>query len=281
MSRKARVLQHGVCEITQEFKGTSHKGIDIVKEGYQLDNIVAHSDGTVVQVISNCNVNTPNDPSNPGNMVKIDHGNGYMTRYLHLAYNTVNVKVGQWVRKGTVLGYMGNTGNSFGGHLHFEVLKNGSAIDPTNYLDSDLLTSSNKDVNVYYKVKTQKDGWLPEVKNLEDYAGWEDSPITGVAIKVDKGSIKYRVHIKGGDWLPYVTGYNINDIENGFGGDGKNIIDAVEVYYYTPNDIRPYKKAKYKVNDYPYQYDNEKINGQDGYAGAFGVNATKFQIVIE
>ena len=149
-------------------------------------------------------------------------------------------------------------------------------------LNSSQSTSiSNKKVNVYYKVKTQKHGWLPEVKNLEDYAGWEDSPITGVAIKVDKGSIKYRVHIKGGDWLPYVTGYNINDIQNGFGGDGKNVIDAVEVYYYTPNDIRPYKKAKYKVNDYPYQYDNEKINGQDGYAGVFGVVVTKFQIVIE
>ena len=149
-------------------------------------------------------------------------------------------------------------------------------------LNSSQSTSiSNKKVNVYYKVKTQKHGWLPEVKNLEDYAGWEDSPITGVAIKVDKGSIKYRVHIKGGDWLPYVTGYNINDIENGFGGDGKNVIDAVEVYYYTPNDIRPYKKAKYKVNDYPYQYDNEKLNGQDGYAGVFGVVVTKFQIVIE
>lgn len=140
---------------------------------------------------------------------------------------------------------------------------------------------SNEEVNVYYRVQTQKHGWLPEVKNLEDYAGYENSPITGVAIRVDKGSIKYRVHIKGGDWLPYVTGYNINDIENGFGGDGKNVIDAVEVYYYTPNDIRPYKKAKYKVNDYPYQYDNEKINGQDGYAGVFGVVVTKFQIVIE
>ena len=101
-------------------------------------------------------------------------------------------------------------------------------------------------VNVYYRVKTQKHGWLPEVKNLEDYAGWENSPITGLAIKVDKGSIKYRVHIKGGNWLPYVTGCNINDFNNGFAGDGKNIIDAVEVYYFTPNNIRPYKKIYYR-----------------------------------
>lgn len=282
MSRKSRVLQSGTCEITQEYKGQAHRGIDIVREGYQLDNIVAHSDGIVLQVIKNCNVTTPNDPTNPGNMVKIDHGNGYQTRYLHLAYGTVKVSVGDKVSKGQVIGYMGNTGNSFGGHLHFEVMKNNSQIDPTIYLENDLPSASvGSDVNVFYRVKTKKHGWLPEVKNLDDYAGWEDSPITGLAIRVDKGSIKYRVHLKGNGWLPYVTGYNISDLSNGFAGDGESIIDAIEVYYYTPADIRPYKKAKYKVNDYPYQYDNEKNNGQDGYAGEMGVPVTKFQIIIE
>ena len=153
--------------------------------------------------------------------------------------------------------------------------------DEANKINCGSSVPSSNVVNVYHRVKTQKHGWLSEVKNLEDYAGWENSPITGLAIRVDKGSIKYRVHVKGGNWLPYVTGCNINDFNNGFAGDGKNIIDAVEVYYFTPNDIRPYKKAKYKVNDYPYQYDNEKGNGMDGYAGVYGVNATKFQIVIE
>lgn len=141
--------------------------------------------------------------------------------------------------------------------------------------------STSNEVNVYYRVKTQKHGWLKEVKNLEDYAGWENSPITGLAIRVDKGSIKYRVHIKGKGWLPFVTGYDINEFNNGFAGDGVNAIDCVECYYYTPNNIRPYKKAKYKVNNYPYQYDNEKTKGQDGFAGVYGVIATKFQITIE
>ena len=136
------------------------------------------------------------------------------------------------------------------------------------------------DVNVYYRVKTQKHGWLSEVKNIENYAGWENSPITGVAIKVDKGSVKYRVHIKGGQWLPYVTGYDINNSMNGWAGNNL-AIDLIEVYYNTPGNIRPYKKAKYKVNNYDWQYDNEKTKGQDGYAGAKGVTATKFQIVIE
>lgn len=151
--------------------------------------------------------------------------------------------------------------------------------------------STSNEVNVYYMARTKKHGWLKEVKNLEDYAGWENSPITGFAIRVDKGSVRHRVHIKEikdnngniivkGRWLPYVNDYNIKDKINGYAGNG-NIIDCVEVYYYTPNNIRPYKKAKYKINDYPYQYDNEKGNGQDGYAGVMGVPATKFQIVIE
>ena len=282
MSRKARVLESGMCEVTQEYKGSAHAGIDIVREGYRLDNIVAHSDGTVIQVINNCNANTPNNSNNPGNMVKIDHGNGYYTRYLHLAYGTVKVSVGDKVSKGQVIGYMGNTGYSFGGHLHFEVWKGGSRIDPTPYLESDLPTTStlNNEVNVFYKVKTEKHGWLPEVKNLEDYAGWEDSPITDVAIKVDKGSIKYRVHNKGGKWLPYVTGYNLNDAINGYAGSG-NVIDAIEVYYFTPNDIRPYKKIYYRANGLPWQSDNDKNSKMDGYAGIIGQNITKLEMYIK
>ena len=141
-------------------------------------------------------------------------------------------------------------------------------------------SSNNNQINVFYKVKTKNYGWLPEVKNLEDYAGYKNDPIIGVAIRVDKGSIKYRVHVKGKSWLPYVTGYDINDYINGYAGNNQ-VIDAIEVYYYTLDSIRPYKKAKYKVNDYDWQYDTETSNGQDGYAGIKGVTATKFEIVIE
>ena len=150
-------------------------------------------------------------------------------------------------------------------------------------IEDELNNTSNDVVNVYYRVRTQKHGWLPEVKNLEDYAGWENSPITDIAIKVDRGSVRYRVHIKGGKWLPYVTGYNIKDSVNGYAGSGK-VIDAIEVYYNTPSDIvknSGYKKAKYKINNYSWQLDNENNKCMDGYAGSFGVTATKFQIVIE
>ena len=152
--------------------------------------------------------------------------------------------------------------------------------DEANKINGYGSATSDTKVNVYYRVKTLKHGWLPEVKNLEDYAGFQGSPITDVAIRVDKGSIKYRVAPVGKDFLPYVTGCNINDFNNGYAGNGTPI-DRLEVYYYTPSNIRPYKKAKYKVNNFDWQYDNEKTKGQDGYAGAKGVVATKIQIVIE
>ena len=140
------------------------------------------------------------------------------------------------------------------------------------------------EVDVYYWVATQKHGRLPKVKNQEDFAGFEDSPVTKVAIQTTKGSVKYRVHIKGGEWLPYVTGYDANDHVNGYAGNGQPI-DALEVYYTTPNGMAV-KKAKYRVapcggDYYGWQYDNETGGGQDGYAGVFGKAIGKVQIVIE
>lgn len=129
--------------------------------------------------------------------------------------------------------------------------------------------------------------WYPPVKNLEDYAGVAGKAITDVAIKVTNGSVRYRVHINGGGWLPYVTGYNTNDYINGYAGNGKEI-DAIEVYYSTPSDYgkaNGYLKAKYRVSSinkgyYDWQYDDEKTNGQDGYAGLFGQKIDRLQITL-
>lgn len=146
------------------------------------------------------------------------------------------------------------------------------------------IKETNQNVNITYQVKTQKHGWLSPVKNLEDYAGWENSPITAIAIEVDKGRIEYQVHLKGqpkDKWLPKVTGYNINDVVNGYAGDGKTAIDCIKAYYYTPDDIRPYKEVAYSVNDYSYQHDTNTDKGQDGYAGAYGVTMTKLRMQVK
>jgi murein DD-endopeptidase MepM/ murein hydrolase activator NlpD len=67
-----------------------------------------------------------------GNVVMIDHGNGFVTLYAHLSQ--INVSVCQGVGAGTVIGAAGNTGNSFGAHLHFEVRQNGGFINPWSVL---------------------------------------------------------------------------------------------------------------------------------------------------
>lgn len=127
--------------------------------------------------------------------------------------------------------------------------------------------------------------WLPEVVNLEDYAGIKGKQITGIAIGVDVGSLWYQVHIKNGSWLEPVRKYDISDYENGYAGNG-NPIDAIRVYYETPSDFAKkygYQKAQYRVssingNYYSWQFDDEIGNGQDGYAGLMGQAIDRFQI---
>jgi len=71
-----------------------------------------------------------------GTMVVINHGFGYKTRYAHL--QKAAVRKGQKVKRGQLIGYIGNTGKTTGVHLHYEVLKNGVAIDPINFFFNDL-----------------------------------------------------------------------------------------------------------------------------------------------
>ena len=71
-----------------------------------------------------------------GNLLTIDHGYGYKTNYAHLS--KFAVKKGQKVKRGQVIGYVGNTGKSTGSHLHYEVLKNNKTIDPIHFFFNDL-----------------------------------------------------------------------------------------------------------------------------------------------
>ncbi|MGD9931777.1 MAG: M23 family metallopeptidase [Mangrovibacterium sp.] len=71
-----------------------------------------------------------------GRWIVIDHGFGYETLYGHM--NEFNVKVGQAVKRGSVIGYVGNAGTSSGPHLHYEVHKNGKAVNPQYFYFKDL-----------------------------------------------------------------------------------------------------------------------------------------------
>lgn len=71
-----------------------------------------------------------------GKNIIIDHGFGYSSMYAHL--DGFNVKVGQKVQRGDVIGYVGNTGTSVAPHLHYEIRHNGLTVDPVNYYFNDL-----------------------------------------------------------------------------------------------------------------------------------------------
>ena len=69
-----------------------------------------------------------------GNSVLLDHGGGLETLYGHMQWGSLRVSAGQHVTVGTTLGAEGNTGRSFGCHLHYEIRKNGVAIDPQPFM---------------------------------------------------------------------------------------------------------------------------------------------------
>lgn len=169
------------------------------------------------------------------------------------------------------------------------------------YKDAYIETSAQagRKVNVVYQAQIDGNYWLPQVINDEDYAGIRGRNITGITLSTDIGYAVYRVY-SNGRWLAYVDSRNsdISDYYNGYAGNGHSI-EAVEVYYYTPDTLlyneaphyqafteNGYKYAYYRVsttgNDYfPYQTDNERNDGQDGYAGIYGRKVDRFQIVIK
>lgn len=114
--------------------------------------------------------------------------------------------------------------------------------------------------------------WYPEVKNYTDYAGVENKPVTDVMIKLSNGTpLKYRVHILGGNWLPWVNGYNRNDSNNGYAGNGKQI-DAIQIKCDKYNII--YRSSGTKNGKNYYAEVTSKI---EDYAGLFGNPIDKIQ----
>jgi len=105
-----------------------HSGVDISGPSAYGRPIIAAADGLVYQV------NISNGAT--GNNVRIKHidseGNEWQTRYCHMS--SINVKVNEKVKKGDVIGAVGNTGLSTGPHLHFELMFNGKLIDPLPYI---------------------------------------------------------------------------------------------------------------------------------------------------
>jgi murein DD-endopeptidase MepM/ murein hydrolase activator NlpD len=110
---------------TDPFTGrpARHEGVD-----------VAGKLGTDILAVAAGVVTWAGKRSGYGNLVEINHGNGYVTRYGH--NRDVVVQVGDTVKKGQVIAHMGSTGRSTGPHVHFEVRRNGRVVNPIKYVRS-------------------------------------------------------------------------------------------------------------------------------------------------
>ena len=125
--------------------------------------------------------------------------------------------------------------------------------------------NANPAVSAVYAVKLANGKKLPFVTNLKDYAGIQGSKIVGVAVKFTGGKWWYRVHCNG-KWMSKVTGCDWADNKNGWAGDGKHAIDAIQI------ELQGSKTAYYRVSPlkkgyYAYQADVVKSSSMDGYAG--------------
>jgi murein DD-endopeptidase MepM/ murein hydrolase activator NlpD len=105
-------------------------GIDLA--GFGGTKVLAAEAGTVIDVENSCSVGDLSCGGGLGNLVFIRHSGqweGWVTKYAHLT--KANVQIGQTVTKGQVVGFEGDTGHSFGPHLHFETLDpSGNRVDP-------------------------------------------------------------------------------------------------------------------------------------------------------
>ena len=144
--------------ITQKFKKEGHFGMDLgwnSQHGGKNQPIYAAQDGEVVAVKDH-----DYTTKSWGNYVKIYHGENMYTLYGHMKEGVL-VKKGQKVKMGELLGYMGNTGHSFGEHVHYEIYKGGAStsyrIDPqplTYVYEGQVVSDGSKEVVLYYKEET-------------------------------------------------------------------------------------------------------------------------------
>lgn len=129
--------------ITSDYKDRNperpdHNGIDInsidINGVYHRDEayhyIIAAKDGTVITSHLSVGERTA------GEYIAIDHGNGFVTKYMHMYENSRRVEVGDTVKQGQIIGIMGNTGNSDGTHLHFQIELYGEVVDPLQYVSA-------------------------------------------------------------------------------------------------------------------------------------------------
>ncbi|KAF0525687.1 GH25 family lysozyme [Pediococcus acidilactici] len=149
--------------------------------------------------------------------------------------------------------------------------------------------TNKKQVDVTYAMHQRNGHWLSPVKNAgsgaNGFAGMPYSAHDMLYIKVDHGSLKYRVHTIEDGWLPWVHKANKNDTVNGVAGIKGHAIDGVQMYYTTPKG-ETYQQAYYRSQTTKRAgylgtcADNGSVAGYDSFAGMLGEPLDRIQIHI-
>lgn len=180
-------------------------------------------------------------------------------------------------------GIDGETGDQTGGESHIAPYYNDNWDGILECVNYEPISGGGGgcDIDVTYAVQLVDGTILPFVTNTNDYAGEPGREIANVAIQVSQGSVEYRVHVKGGEWLPKVSGCDWNDFSNGYAGDGRPI-DAIQAYLWSPDGS---KYLHYKVSplnsDYcPEVIDTQWTDNDWDYAGIIGQSIDKLSMYI-
>lgn len=136
-------------------------------------------------------------------------------------------------------------------------------------------TSGNPNVTYCAKVNGR---WLPNVVNFNNvnddgFAGIPCKGMSAIAVKVDGYEAQYQAHILGGNWLPIVTGFDVNDFNNGYAGDGSSLIDGVIIKV-------PGKNVYYRSQTVARTGWLDVVCNDNDYAGLYGEAMDRLQICI-
>ena len=244
-------------EVVSNDFSSYHQAIDVVSAN-GVDDVIAFADGTVeivVRDVKYTNHNT-NGTATYGNFVKIRHDDGTYTLYAHMKYNSVLVSSGQRVTKGQVIGRMGDTGNAYGVHLHFEVRDcNNARLDPKDYLYGNKVIESSSDDLV---ISDSSDGSSlgdGAVNNIE--AAFEgDEVLSNSYDDLDKGVMSES------------EGNLLDDSMEAFDSD----VSYLENFDYKGGSIVDGLKGIGADSSFEYRSEIASSNGIDDYYGSYCQN---------
>lgn len=251
----------GYRNISLAGASTNHKAIDISGGGVDnFHNIIAAADGEVIAINTGCVAGDNSCGGSLGNYVKIQHKDGTVTRYGHLY--SVSVSTGDEVKQGQVIGKMGNTGNSTGVHLDFQVLVNGTPVNPINYVSvsnprpqclvsSGTVAGNNNTQTICLTLKNNgysDSGIAGVLGNLQAESGFNPSSVNSIGCSgIAQWCFERMVTLKttyGDQWntLDAQLNYMLNELNSGY--------SSVNAYIYgnhSPSDMAHYFCMHYEI----------------------------------